>query len=105
MLPDVVIRRNVEVSLSLGKGFHPVARSKGSVSSAFTDITVVMELRVEGRTKTNAASDHARRVMVGIIPYRRNAVPRSCLWRASIYNSALAFEVAPSPFSGRFNRC
>ena len=92
MLSDVVIRRNIEVGRSPVKGLRPVARGKGSVC-AVTDVTIVMERRVERRTKTNAAPDHARRIMVGIIPYRRNTVPQSCLRRASIYNSAPAYKV------------
>ena len=103
MLSDVVIRRNVEVGPSPGKGLRPVARGKGPVRE-LVDLAVEMERRVEGGAKANSAPDHARRIMAGVIPYRRNSVPQSRFRRASIYNSPLTCEVTPSSYPGGFRR-
>ena len=103
VLSDIVIRRDVEVDPSLGRDLRPVARGKDPVR-AFVDLTVIMERRVKRGAKANATPDHARRVMVGIIPYRRHAMPQSCLRWALIYNSAFAYKVGLPSCSSGFRR-
>ena len=97
VLSDVVVRRDVEMIPSLGKDLRSMARGKGPVR-AFADLTVIMERRVKRGAKANATPDHARRVMVGVIPYRRHAVSQSCLRWALIYNSVSAYKVGPPSY-------